>query len=148
MKPAIPTSTTATRKPPQPGRASAPATGSTGLFKGELNDAAETFAAACARPSIEVDRLRGYDRALQDLAAALHTVHGGLTVRRNLLEESMPDESAGHEQFAQIVAMVQRIAGEAEALVSDQRRRNNADWERINAPRKNERGYDYGANQE
>ncbi|OXM58698.1 hypothetical protein CFP71_01400 [Amycolatopsis thailandensis] len=60
----------------------------------------------------------------------------------------MPDESAGHEQFAQIVAMVQRIAGEAEALVSDQRRRNNADWERINAPRKNERGYDYGANQE
>ena len=147
MRPPTPT-VHGTRKPSTPGRADA-SPASTGVFKGgELNAAAETFATACARPAKEVDRLRGYDRALQDLAAALHTLCGGLSVRNRILEEAMPDESAGHEQFAQLVQQVQRVAGEAEALVHDQKRRNADDWQRIDAPRKNESGYDYGRNQD
>lgn len=136
-----------TRTPPSP-RASSGGSG-TRTHTGSITAAAESYSAAMAKPDVDVNNLRGMDKCMSDFAGSLEVVTRGITAMRALLEEAMPDEGSLHEQVGLMAKQMARVATDAESVRLDQRRRNAADWVRIEeAPRKNERGYDFGANQE
>lgn len=124
-------------------------TGGSGRFRGgALTSAAEQYAAALARPGVDTRTLRGMDAVLVDLAASLEVVEGGMTTLGKVMEEGMPAERALHDALATLATQVRRAATEAGLVQQEQRRRNGADWDRVeNAPRANEAGYDWQANQ-
>ena len=109
---------------------------------------AEQYAAAMAKPDVDTASLRGMDKALSDFAGSLEVVSRGVNAMRALLEQDMPDEGGLHENIGHLVKYTTELAAMAESVRIDQRRHNAADWRRIEEPRKNERGYDFGANQE
>ncbi|RSD23955.1 hypothetical protein [Amycolatopsis eburnea] len=124
--------------------------GGSGRFRsGSLTQAAEQYSAALSRPAADTTILRGMDAVLVDLAASLRVVEGGMTTLGRVLEEGMPAEHALHVSLTTLATQIRQAANEAELVQMEQRRRNAADWERIeNAPRANERGYDWQANQQ
>lgn len=101
-----------------------------------------------SKPSQPINTLKGMDRNLGDLASALGAIAGGLKHAGNVQAEAMPDERAAHEQMALLAKQAEQLAQQAQQLQADQKRRNRMDHERMDAPRRNESGYDYGANKE
>lgn len=141
----MPSKSTPTRKAvPDPSTAvSGRATGR----GGSITAAAEQMAAAMAKPGAPIDTVKGMDHNLGDISSAMETLAGGLKNAANTQLDAMPDEQAAHERLMQLSKQMQQTAQEAALIQADQRRRNAMDHERLDNARRNERGYDWTANQ-
>ncbi|MBE1501364.1 hypothetical protein H4696_008464 [Amycolatopsis lexingtonensis] len=101
-----------------------------------------------AKPDVDTTTLVGMDRALSDFGGSLEVVVRGVRAMRAMFEQDMPDEGGLHERLAGLAGYMSGVATLAEEIRMAQRMANGEDWRRILEPRKNERGYDYGTNQE
>lgn len=124
-------------------------TSASGRFRSDsMTAAAEQYAAALARPAADTTILRGMDAVLMDLAASLQVLEGGVSTLGKTFEANMPAERALHDALSVLATQLRRVGTEAELIQLEQKRRNAKDWERIDNPRPNERGYDWQANQQ
>jgi hypothetical protein len=131
------------RRVPAPSRGTGGGSGG-----GNLTAAGEVFAAALAKPSTEVNTLKTFDRDLGDLAGAVEAMQGGMKNHAAVVQAGMPDESAAHEELSRYSQQLGQMAEGLKILQADQRRRNALDHQRVEDGRKNEKGYDWQANQQ
>src|SRR5690606_20077898 len=115
---------------------------------GGLVSAAEEYARAMANPSVDISKGVQLDRPFQEMAEAQRAHADGLKQMAAKFQESHPEDTATYEQLMERHRNALQEAEQFEELKGTNRRLHADDYERIEAPRKNEAGWDYTQNQE
>ena len=130
----------------KPATPSSPASGSGG--GGQISSAAEIMANALENPGVETNKLLNVGRVFDDWANGHKVYASGIDRTIAWYQEHYPEDTATVEQLAGIKRQMMAIADEIESAASTHRLRSADDLERIQAPRVNEIGRDYGTNRD
>ena len=120
--------------------------GATAAGAGRVSQAAEQMAQAIKDPGIDTKLLGNIPRYFGDVANAQKILAESWKAAIAKYEEQHPDDRATVERMQGQLNQMLNIAQGIEGVSAHHRRANAADYERIEAPRKDEEGRDYGAN--
>ena len=125
--------------------AAAAAGGAAAAGAGRVSQAAEQMAQAIKDPGIDTNLLGNIPRYFGDVANAQKILADAWKAAIAKYEEEHEDKATVERMQGQLNQMV-NIAQGIESVSAHHRRANAADYERIEAPRKDEEGRDYGSN--
>lgn len=134
------------KKPKSSSPFSSTETGPSSAGHGRISQAAEQFAQAIKNPGIDTKLLANVPRNFNDLANAQKIYAEAFKTMIDNYQEEHPDDQATVEKAMGQYRQLMNVADAMDGITPQHRRANAADYERIEAPRKDEEGRDYGAN--
>jgi hypothetical protein len=119
--------------------------GSKDIGKGTVSAAAEALVRQLVKPTgNRVETGKGLDRHLGDTSNALEILSKGIQDAAKMIEGHHPEQTGIVEGLGRQARQTGQVASAVNGVRSGHRRKEAADFERWENPRKNERGRDFG----
>jgi len=119
--------------------------GSKDIGKGTVSAAAEALVRQLVKPTgNRVETGKGLDRHLGDTSNAMEILARGIQDAAKMIEGHHPEQTGIVEGLGRQARQTGQVASAVNGVRSGHRRKEAADFERWENPRKNERGRDFG----